>query len=93
MTKSVLIEKVTERVKALTKKQVGTIINVIFNGMKNAITQDEKIEIRGFGNFRLKQRNAKVARNPKTGENVQVPPKKVLHFKIGKPLHDALNKK
>lgn len=92
MTKSILIEKVTERVEVLTKGQVETIVNAIFDGMKDAIVNGEKIEIRGFGNFRLKQRNAKIARNPKTGEKVHMPPQKVLHFKIGKPLHDALNK-
>ncbi|MCL4537647.1 MAG: integration host factor subunit beta [Nitrospirae bacterium] len=91
MTRSVLIEKVTERVEGLTKRQVETIINAIFDGMKDALARGEKIEIRGFGNFRLKQRNAKTARNPRTGEKVQVPPKRVLHFKVGKPFHNALN--
>lgn len=91
MTKSVLIEKVTERVDGLTVKQVETIINTVFDGMKDALARGEKIEIRGFGKFRLKQRKAKTARNPRTGETVQVPPKKVLHFKIGKPFHDSLN--
>ncbi|MDA8213842.1 MAG: integration host factor subunit beta [Nitrospiraceae bacterium] len=91
MTRSVLIEKVTERVEGLTKRQVETIINAIFDGMKDALAHGEKIEIRGFGNFRLKQRNAKTARNPRTGEKVQVPPKRVLHFKVGKPFHNALN--
>jgi integration host factor subunit beta len=91
MTKSVLVEKVTERVEGLTKKQVETIINTIFDGMKEALSRGEKIEIRGFGNFRVKQRNAKTARNPRTGEKVEVPAKNVLHFKLGKPFHDALN--
>jgi len=91
MTKSVLIEKVTERVEGLTKKQVETIINTVFDGMKDALARGEKIEIRGFGNFRLKQRSAKTARNPRTGEKVQVPAKRVLHFKVGKPFHNALN--
>jgi integration host factor subunit beta len=92
MTKSVLIEKVTEKVEGLTKKQVEVIINTVFDGMKEALARGEKIEIRGFGNFRLKQREGKVARNPKTGEKVQVPAKKALHFKIGKPFHNALNR-
>jgi integration host factor beta subunit len=92
MTKSVLIEKVTEKVEGLTKKQVEAIINTVFDGMKDALARGEKIEIRGFGNFRLKQRDGKVARNPKTGEKVQVPAKKALHFKIGKPFHHALNR-
>lgn len=93
MTKSVLIEKVTERVEGLTKKQVETIIATIFEGMRDALGRGEKIEIRGFGNFRLRQRNAKTARNPRTGEKVSVLPKKGLHFKIGKPFHDTLNQK
>jgi integration host factor subunit beta len=92
MTKSVLIDKVTEKVKGLTRKQVETIISTVFEGMKEALARGEKIEIRGFGNFRLKQRDAKTARNPKTGEKVQVPTKKVIHFKIGKPFHLSLNK-
>jgi integration host factor beta subunit len=92
MTKSALIEMVTERVEGLSKKQVEGIIDTVFEGMKDALARGEKIEIRGFGNFRLKQRDGKVARNPKTGEKVQVPSKKALHFKIGKPFHNALNK-
>ncbi len=92
MTRSDLIEMVTEKVEGLTKKQVETIIGNIFDGMKDALSRGEKIEIRGFGNFRLKQRNAKTARNPRTGEKVQVPSKRVLHFKVGKPFHNALNK-
>ncbi|MCL4456775.1 MAG: integration host factor subunit beta [Nitrospirae bacterium] len=92
MTRSDLIEMVTERVEGLTKKQVETIVSAIFEGMKDALSQGQKIEIRGFGNFRLKQRNAKTARNPRTGEKVQVPSKRVLHFKVGKPFHNALNK-
>lgn len=91
MTKSVLIEKITDKVEGLTRKQVETIINTIFDGMKDALARGEKIEIRGFGNFRLKNRKSKTGRNPKTGETVQVPPKKVVHFKIGKPFHNALN--
>jgi integration host factor beta subunit len=92
MTKSALIEQITEKVEGLTKKQVEVIIDTVFDGMKEALARGEKIEIRGFGNFRLKHRDGKVARNPKTGEKVQVPSKRALHFKIGKPFHNALNK-
>lgn len=92
MTRSDLIEMVTEKVDGLTKKQVETIVGNIFDGMKDALSRGEKIEVRGFGNFRLKQRNAKTARNPRTGEKVQVPSKRVAHFKVGKPFHNALNK-
>jgi integration host factor subunit beta len=61
--------------------------------MKNALSKGEKIEVRGFGNFKLRQREPKIARNPKTGEKVQIPSKKVVHFKISKPFHNALNKR
>ncbi|MGD0883333.1 MAG: integration host factor subunit beta [Thermodesulfovibrionales bacterium] len=91
MTKSVLIEKVSERVDGLTRKQTEIIVDTVFDSIKDALSKGEKIEIRGFGNFRLKQRKPRIARNPKTGEKVSVPAKKVLHFKVGKALRDSLN--
>ncbi len=91
MTKSVLIDKVAERVEGLTRKQTEIIVETVFDGIKEALSKGEKIEIRGFGNFRLKQRRPRKARNPKTGESVDVPSKRVLHFKVGKALKDALN--
>jgi integration host factor beta subunit len=91
MTKSVLIDKVSEKVEGLTRKQTEIIVDTVFDGIKEALSKGEKIEIRGFGNFRLKQRRPRKARNPKTGESVDVPSKRVLHFKVGKALRDALN--
>ena len=91
MTKSVLIDKVAERVEGLTRKQTEIIVETVFEGIKEALSKGDKIEIRGFGNFRLKQRKPRKARNPKTGESVDVPSKRVLHFKVGKALKDALN--
>lgn len=91
MTKSVLIDKVAEKVEGLTRKQTEIIVDTVFDGIKEALAKGEKIEIRGFGNFRLKQRRPRRARNPKTGEGVDVPSKRVLHFKVGKALKDALN--
>ncbi len=92
MTKSVLIEKVTEKVEGLTKNQTEIVVETVFESIKKALIQGEKIEIRGFGNFRLKTRNPRKARNPKTGETVEVPGKKVLYFKVGKALKEDLNK-
>lgn len=91
MTKSALIEKVTEQVEGLTKKQTEFIVDIIFDSIKETLAGGGKIELRGFGNFRLKQRKPRRARNPKTGENVEVSAKKVLFFKAGKALKDALN--
>ncbi|GAB4482982.1 MAG: integration host factor subunit beta [Thermodesulfovibrionales bacterium] len=91
MTKSVLIEKVSEKVDGLTRNQTEIVVNTVFESIKKALMRGEKVEIRGFGNFRLKTRNPRKARNPKTGESVEVPGKKVLHFKVGKELKEAIN--
>lgn len=91
MTKSVLIEKISEKVGSLTRKQTEIVVETVFETMKNALARGEKIEIRGFGNFRLKNRKPRIARNPKTGEKVEVPGKKVLHFKAGKGLREEMN--
>ena len=93
MTKSVLIEKISEKVRSLTKKQTEIVVETVFDSMKEALAKGEKIEIRGFGNFRLKNRRPRIARNPKTGEKVEVPGKRVLHFKAGKGLREAMNEK
>jgi integration host factor subunit beta len=91
MTRSVLIEKVAEKVGSLTKKQTEIVVETVFESIKESLMKGEKIEIRGFGNFRLKDRRPRRARNPKTGEKVDVPHKKVLYFKVGKILREALN--
>jgi integration host factor subunit beta len=91
MTKSKLIEKVASRVEGLTLKQTEIIVETVFDSIKKALNNSEKIEIRGFGNFRLKERGPRKARNPKTGDSVDVPQKKAVRFKAGKALRDALN--
>lgn len=91
MTKSVLIEKVSEKVEGLTLKQTEIVVDTVFDSIKDALKKGEKVEIRGFGNFRLKQRQPRKARNPKTGESVEVPQKKAIRFKVGKALKEALN--
>ena len=91
MTRSVLVDKVSEKVEGLTRKQTEIVMETVFDSIKEALQRGEKIEIRGFGNFRLKTRRPRKARNPKTGESVDVPAKKVLHFKVGKELRELLN--
>lgn len=93
MTKSVLIEKVAEKVGSLTIKQTEIVVETVFDSIKEALIKGEKIEIRGFGNFKPKNRRPRRARNPKTGEKVEVPGKRVLHFKVGKALREAMNQK
>jgi len=95
MTKSVLIERIAEKTSqdiGISKKQTEVIIDTIFDSIKDALAKGEKVEIRGFGNFRLRSRKARQARNPKTGESVEVPSKKVPFFKVGKELREMVNK-
>lgn len=92
MTKSVLIDKIAERVEGLSKKQTEVVIETIFESIKETLSKGGKVEIRGFGNFRLRNRNARRARNPKTGDAVDVPPKKVPYFKVGKELREMVNR-
>lgn len=91
MTKSVLIEKVSGKFDSLTRKQTEIVVETVFETMKEALIKGEKIEIRGFGNFKLKNRRPRIARNPKTGVKIDVPGKRVLHFKVGKALKEAMN--
>ncbi len=93
MTKSVLIEKISEKVGSLTRKQTEIVVETVFDSIKETLVKGEKIEVRGFGNFRLKNRRPRKARNPKTGDKVDVPGKRVLYFKVGKVLREALNSK
>ncbi|GBE37630.1 MAG TPA: integration host factor subunit beta [Nitrospirae bacterium] len=92
MTKSELIETISEKVKGLTKKQTEVVLETVFSSIKEALAQGGKVEIRGFGNFKLRSRKARKARNPKTGASVDVPPKKVPYFKVGKELREMINK-
>jgi len=91
MTRSELIEKISEKSEGLTLKQTEIVIDTVFDSIKDALQKGEKVEIRGFGNFRLKERGPRKARNPKTGEPVDVPGKKAIRFKVGKALREALN--
>ena len=82
MTKAELVEKVAERVK-LNRKQAVDVINAITQSISDSLGEGNKVEIRGFGSFRVRDRNARTARNPKSGEWLEVPAKKVPFFKPG----------
>jgi len=86
MTKSQLIEAVHKKDTGLTKLQVAKVVDAMIEAMTTALAQGGKVEIRGFGNFTVRQRDTRKARNPKTGEMVEVPAKRVPHFKPGKEL-------
>ncbi len=91
MTKAELVEKVSEKVDGLTKKQTEVIINTIFDSIKGALAGGDKIEIRGFGSFKIRARRQREGRNPKTGSPVSVPAKKVPFFKAGKELKELVD--
>ena len=92
MTKAQIIEKVSEQVTLLTKRQAEIVVNTLFNSVRDSLHRGDKTEIRGFGSFRLRSRRMKEGRNPKTGATVSVPAKKVPFFKAGKELEELLNK-
>jgi integration host factor subunit beta len=91
VTKAELVEEVS-RVSDLTKKHSEVIVDTVFKTIVDALHRGEKIELRGFGSFRLRRRQPRKGRNPKTGDRVDVPPKKVPYFKPGKELKDLINK-
>ncbi len=86
MTKAELIESISAQYTDLVDSQVEIVVNTIFQSIKEALANGEGIEIRGFGSFRVRHREMREGRNPKTGEHVLVPSKKVPFFKAGKEL-------
>ena len=90
MTKADLIDEVS-KVSSLTKKETETIVNTIFDNITDALSKGDKVELRGFGSFRVRQRNSRRGRNPKTGTSVSVPEKRVPFFKVGKRLRELVN--
>ena len=90
MTKADLIEEVS-RVVEMTRKDSEVIVEAIFDSIVKSLKTDDKIEIRGFGSFRTRQRQARIGRNPKTGTRVEVPAKRIPYFKPSKELKDLVN--
>ena len=93
MTKTDLIEKVSEKVSFLNKKQTDKVVNRIFDNIRTALAKGDKVEIRGFGSFTIRNRDPREGRNPLTGEKVSVTAKKVPFFRAGKELKKMVDKK
>ncbi len=89
MTKADLVEVVAESAD-VPRKQSDEVVQVVLESIIAALHRDEKVELRGFGSFRIRQRGSRTGRNPKTGEQVHVPPKKIPYFKPGKHLREEL---
>lgn len=91
MIKADLVNKIAQELN-VSKQEAETGVNLFFQSIKEALQNGEEIELRGFGSFRFRQRGARSGRNPRTGDPVQVPPKKVLYFKPSKLLKNLINK-
>lgn len=90
MTKADLIEEVS-RVVEMTRRDSEVIVEAIFDAIVKSLRHGDKIEIRGFGSFRSRQRQPRIGRNPKTGTRVEVPAKRIPYFKPSKELKDLVN--
>jgi integration host factor subunit beta len=90
MTKAELVDQVA-RTTQLTKKHAEIMVNTVFDSIVDSLKEGEKIELRGFGSFRIRQRGSRTGRNPKTGARVDVPSKSIPYFKPGKELRELLN--
>ncbi len=91
MVKSELIMRLAEMNPHLYQRDIERIVSTIFDEISNALARGDRVELRGFGAFSVKQRAARVARNPRTGEAVRVTEKHVPFFKTGKELRQSLN--
>ena len=91
MTKAELVEKVASTIK-LSQKETEVIVGIILQSITESLSAGDKVELRGFGSFRIRERKPRIGRNPKSGEPVEVPAKKVPFFKAGKELRERVDK-
>ncbi|HBT20680.1 MAG TPA: integration host factor subunit alpha [Peptococcaceae bacterium] len=91
MNKSDLISAVAEKAD-LTKKDAEKAVNAIFKSIEEALARNDKVQLVGFGTFEIKERAARVGRNPRTGEEIKIPATRVPSFKAGKALREAVSK-
>ncbi|MFB3897230.1 MAG: HU family DNA-binding protein [bacterium] len=92
MTKAEIAEKVREKIGAISHREALIAVETFLDGIKQALAKGEKVSIVGFGTFKIKERRPRTGRNPRTGQEIQVPGKKVPSFKAGKEFKDAVNK-
>jgi integration host factor subunit beta len=93
MTRSELIEKIAAKNPHLMLKDVENIVAVVFDTIVAALAKGDRVEFRGFGAFSVRTRTPRVAKNPRTGAQVDVEERRIPHFKTGKQLFESLNKK
>ena len=93
MTRSDLVEELAARFSQLTHRDAEFAVKAIFDAMNDAMVRGHRIEIRGFGSFSINRRPPRIGRNPRSGESVQIPEKRVPHFKPGKALREAVDRR
>ncbi len=91
LTKSELVQAVSERSPDITRRHAEVVVNTIFGCMREALEKGDRIEIRGFGSFHVRLRGPRTARNPRTGDVVDIDEKRVPFFKVGKELKERVN--
>lgn len=91
MTKSELVERLALSHGILSHRDSEMVVNIVFDSISGALKSGEKVEIRGFGSFTVRERDGREARNPKSGEVVRIPPKRTPFFKTGKELRERVN--
>lgn len=93
MTRSELVKQITKKYEGLELSIIQRAVEVMFEEISSSLSEGRRVELRGFGAFAVKQRKSRMARNPRTGDSVYVPPKSVLSFKPGKMMRERLNPK
>jgi integration host factor subunit beta len=93
MTRSDLVEELAARFSQLTNRDVELAVKAILDAMNDSLVRGYRIEIRGFGSFSVNRRPPRIGRNPRSGESVAIPEKKVPHFKTGKALREAVDQR
>ncbi len=93
MLKQDLIQQVTESLDGYLKKDIAEAVDIILEAIANALEEERRVEIRGFGSFSVRKRQAKTSTNPKTGKVMNIPPRRAVHFTMSKSLKEPLAKK
>ena len=91
IVKSKLLKQISDNYPNFLKKDLEKFFNIILNEIKQALNKNERVELRGFGAWSIHVQKARISRNPKTGEKIETPKKKTIHFKMGKELFKKLN--
>ena len=91
VTRSELIESIAKKNPNLLLSEIEKIVSVIFSSMTGALARGDRVEFRGFGVFSIHKRAPRIAQNPRTGDKVQIGNRNIVHFRVGKELHEKMN--